>query len=137
MDTVLHLQCGTGRLTKKISESAHNPVVLGIELRPEMVEQASIWANPRLRFRAGDVRMASAGSLKPDVIVLSSLELLDDNDLRMTLENAKVTVRRAGTLIISSISPERLAGQRGIKIAKNRSIGIDVSVRWGHGLKTT
>lgn len=51
---LLDLACGKGRHAKYLSEFGHD--VLGVDLSPNSISQANIWANARLRFQTHDMR---------------------------------------------------------------------------------
>ena len=97
----LDAACGTGRHTRRLVELGFQ--VLGVDLTPEMLEQAAADI-PRASFRVGDLRAMPAADQQFDVVVCG-LALSHLADLRAGVAELARVLRPGGRLVVSVLHP--------------------------------
>jgi SAM-dependent methyltransferase len=97
----LDAACGTGRHARRLVELGHQ--VLGVDLTPEMLEQAAADL-PRASFLAADLRAIPAADQHFDVVVCG-LALSHLADLRAGVAELARVLRPGGRLVVSILHP--------------------------------
>ena len=103
--TVLEVGCGSGRLTRLLSELGHS--LTGIDLSPEMIKIASNKSTGNELYIQMDMRQLAFNCLFDAVIIpYNTLNLLSDtDDITSCLNDCRRYLKPSGTLLLQLYIP--------------------------------
>lgn len=78
---VIDLGCGTGELTRRLTDHLPQSNVLGIDASEEMLKEAAVFSNPQLEFEHCSMETILASGKKWDIVFSNAaIQWLDDHE---------------------------------------------------------
>jgi len=113
-DVVLDLGCGTGQLTRRLTEQFPDAEVVGIDYSAGMLGEASERVGNRANLVRADAQLLPFRSASADVVVCTE-SFHWYGDQRRALEELAAVLRPGGQLVIASIAAVTDVGESAVR----------------------